>query len=126
MLFTALLLTTMLAAQQPLAQAPLPPGQYPYSQADVDFMSGMIPHHAQAVLMAGWVAGRTERRDLRVLAERIAVAQKDEIALMQTWLSDRGLDVISNQVVHSGLLGKNGRYHTPRSVQEEAPSEASS
>lgn len=100
MLFTALLLTTMLAAQQPLAQAPLPPGQYPYSQADVDFMSGMIPHHAQAVLMAGWVAGRTERRDLRVLAERIAVAQKDEIALMQTWLSDRGLEVPAADATH--------------------------
>ena len=100
MLFTALLLTTMLAAQQPLAQAPLPPGQYPYSQADVDFMSGMIPHHAQAVLMAGWVAGRTERRDLRVLAERIAVAQKDEIKLMQTWLGDRGLDVPAADATH--------------------------
>jgi len=100
MLFNALLLTTMLAAQQPLAQAPLPPGQYPYSQADVDFMSGMIPHHAQAVLMAGWVAARTERRDLRVLAERIAVAQRDEIALMQTWLSDRGLDVPAADATH--------------------------
>jgi len=33
--------------------------------------------------------------------------------------------VISNDVVHSGLLGKNGRYHTFRSILE-APSEASS
>jgi len=36
------------------------------------------------------------------------------------------LAVISNEVVHSGLLGKNGRYHTFRSIREEAPSEASS
>jgi hypothetical protein len=36
------------------------------------------------------------------------------------------LVVISNDVVHSGLLGKNGRYHTFRSVREGAPSEASS
>lgn len=99
MLFT-LLLTAVLAAQQPPPQASLPPGQYPHSQADVDFMSGMIPHHAQAVLIAGWVADRTERRDLRVLAERIAVAQKDEIKLMQTWLSDRGLDVPAADATH--------------------------
>lgn len=99
MLFT-LLLTAALAAQQPPPQASLPPGQYPHSQADVDFMSGMIPHHAQAVLIAGWVAERTERRDLRVLAERIAVAQKDEIKLMQTWLGDRGLDVPAADATH--------------------------
>jgi hypothetical protein len=36
------------------------------------------------------------------------------------------LVVISNEVVHSGFLGKNGRYHTFRSVREETPSEASS
>lgn len=99
MLFT-LLLTAVLSAQQPPPQASLPPGQYPHSQADVDFMSGMIPHHAQAVLIAGWVAERTERRDLRVLAERIAVAQKDEIKLMQTWLGDRGLDVPAADATH--------------------------
>jgi hypothetical protein len=38
----------------------------------------------------------------------------------------RALVVISNEVVHSGFLGKNGRYHTFRSVREETPSEASS
>lgn len=100
MLLNTLFLAVALIAQHPPAAHSLPPGQYPHSQADVDFMSGMIPHHAQAVLIAGWVAERSERRDLRVLAERIAVAQKDEIKLMQTWLSDRGLDVPAADATH--------------------------
>ena len=65
-------------------------GRLPYTDADVDFMSGMIPHHAQAVIMAGWAPSHGARADVAVLCERIVVAQRDEIAMMQTWLSDRG------------------------------------
>lgn len=89
-----------LAAQQPPPAAAQAPHAYPISQADIDFMSGMIPHHAQAVLIAGWVATHTDRRDLRVLAERIVVAQRDEIALMRTWLSDHGLPVPAADATH--------------------------
>jgi uncharacterized protein (DUF305 family) len=74
---------------------PTPPslGRLPYSDADVDFMSGMIPHHAQAVIMAGWAPSHGARKDVAILCERIVVGQRDEIALMQTWLQDRGLPV---------------------------------
>src|SRR5438552_14582682 len=68
-------------------------GRLPYSDADVDFMSGMIPHHAQAVIMAGWAPSHGERKDVAVLCERIVVGQRDEIATMQDWLRDRGLPV---------------------------------
>ncbi len=66
-------------------------GRLPYSDADVDFMSGMIPHHAQAVIMAGWAPSHGARKDVAILCERIVVGQRDEIGLMQTWLRDRGL-----------------------------------
>jgi len=74
---------------------PTPPGlgSLPYSDADVEFMSGMIPHHAQAVVMAGWAPSHSARPDVAVLCERIVVGQRDEIATMQTWLGDRGLPV---------------------------------
>jgi uncharacterized protein (DUF305 family) len=74
---------------------PTPPslGRLPYSDADVDFMSGMIPHHAQAVIMAGWAPSHGARKDVAILCERIVVGQRDEIGLMQTWLQDRGLPV---------------------------------
>jgi len=41
-------------------------------------------------------------------------------------LAAESLNVISNQVVHSESVRKNGRCRTNRSVQLEAPSEASS
>src|SRR6266566_942948 len=68
-------------------------GRLPYSDADVDFMSGMIPHHAQAVIMAGWAPSHGARQDVAILCERIVVGQRDEIAMMQTWLGDRGQEV---------------------------------
>jgi len=63
------------------------------NKADGEFMSGMIPHHAQAVIMAGWAPSHGAREDVRILCERIVVGQRDEIAMMQTWLDDRGLPV---------------------------------
>src|SRR5216683_3154766 len=48
-------------------------GRLPYTDADVDFMAGMIPHHAQAVIMAGWAPMHGARKDVAVLCERIVV-----------------------------------------------------
>jgi uncharacterized protein (DUF305 family) len=59
-----------------------------YSDADIDFMAGMIPHHAQAVIMAGWAPSHGARHDVSVLCERIVVGQTDEIRMMQQWLKD--------------------------------------
>ena len=61
----------------------------PYSDADIDFMTGMIPHHAQAVIMAGWAPAHGARSDVAILCERIVVGQADEIRSMQQWLTDR-------------------------------------
>jgi uncharacterized protein (DUF305 family) len=55
----------------------------------VKFMQGMIHHHAQAVWMARLAPTHGASASLRTLAERIDVAQRDEIALMQRWLRDR-------------------------------------
>jgi uncharacterized protein (DUF305 family) len=65
----------------------------PVSAADVEFMTGMIHHHAQAVAMARWAPTHGASTSLQVLAERIVVGQQDEIALMQSWLRDRGRPV---------------------------------
>src|SRR6478752_4590654 len=65
----------------------------PYSDADIAFMTGMIPHHAQAVIMGGWAPSHGARKDVAILCERIVVGQTDEIRMMQTWLGDRGQPV---------------------------------
>ena len=56
----------------------------------VAFMQGMIGHHAQALDMAALVPERASDPAMRLLAQRIEVSQKDEIALMQRWLRARG------------------------------------
>jgi uncharacterized protein (DUF305 family) len=82
----------------------------PYSQADVDFMSGMIPHHAQAVLIAGWAASHGARSDVRILCERQVVAQRDEIEFMRNWLRDRGEPVPAANATHHRMK-MNGVEH---------------
>jgi uncharacterized protein (DUF305 family) len=72
--------------------------------ADLRFMSGMIPHHAQAVLIAGWAPTHGARSDVRILCERIVVGQRDEINLMQTWLRDRGQPVPDAKATHMKMM----------------------
>jgi uncharacterized protein (DUF305 family) len=70
----------------PSTRATLPPR----SSADVQFMQGMIMHHAQAVEMTALIASHTQNRDLRLLAARISHSQSDEIQFMKRWLAARG------------------------------------
>lgn len=64
-----------------------------HTAADVHFMSGMIHHHAQAVLIAQWAPTHGASAELQRLSERIVVAQNDEIAIMQNWLKDKNQPV---------------------------------
>lgn len=64
-----------------------------WSQADVEFMQGMVMHHAQAVEMTALIPSHTENQDLRSLGARISSSQSDEIKLMRRWLASRGESV---------------------------------
>jgi uncharacterized protein (DUF305 family) len=61
-----------------------------YTPADVHFVAGMIGHHAQAIQMAGWAPSHGASLSVRVLCERIVVAQNDEIVFAQRWLREHG------------------------------------
>ena len=94
------------AGAQPAATPPAEPGpgggeaagvmvKAPVNPADVRFMTDMIGHHAQALVMARWAPTHGASDAVKVLAERIIVGQNDEIHLMQRWLSERGQPVPS-------------------------------
>jgi uncharacterized protein (DUF305 family) len=83
-------MTSELAA---MAKARADSAQYPYTSADVDFMTGMIAHHAQAIVMSRMAPTHGASASVRTLAERIINSQQDEIATTQMWLRDRNKPV---------------------------------
>jgi len=70
----------------PSTRATLPPS----SPKDVEFMQGMIMHHAQAVEMTALIESRTQNKELRLLGARISHSQAEEIRFMKRWLEARG------------------------------------
>jgi uncharacterized protein (DUF305 family) len=76
-----------------IAKARADSARYPYVQADIDFMSHMIAHHAQAIQMAEMAKSHGASPSVETLASRIINAQRDEIATMQTWLRVRNQPV---------------------------------
>lgn len=81
-----------------------------FAPADVEFMQGMIPHHAQAVIMGQWAATHGARADVQRLCLRIVAAQSDEIGMMRRWLRERKQDVPdSNATRH--VMKMDGMAH---------------
>lgn len=103
------------AAPRPTASAPAMgspiTADRPYTDGDVHFMQSMIAHHRQALVMTELVEDRTESRDIRLIAERIEVSQRDEIARMVKWLSDRGEEVPEDHGAGHGGEAHGGAEH---------------
>ena len=80
-----------------------------YSLGDIQFLQGMIPHHAQAKEMSALAESRTNNEAILAVAARITLSQDDEIAMMQEWLDDRGLEVTAEDAHHqSGFMRMAG------------------
>lgn len=82
-------------APQGGAPAPL------HTDADVQFMQGMIGHHAQALDMTELLKTRSTNPDMQKLALRIELSQRDEIKMMQEWLRGRGAAVPDEHAHHA-------------------------
>lgn len=95
--------------------------RYPYTEADIHFMSGMIAHHAQAIKMASMAPTHGAAPSVRTLCDRIINAQTDEIRLMQQWLRDRR-QAVPEPNPAGMMMMMNGAQHTmlmPGMLSEE-------
>src|SRR5690349_13982395 len=54
----------------------------PALRVDIDFMQGMIHHHAQAVEMVDLLRTRSRNRKVQALGNRISISQTDEMKFM--------------------------------------------
>jgi uncharacterized protein (DUF305 family) len=116
-----LLVAFEVSAQQPVIVQPGAPGEASRklpdstraslpatSPKDIEFMQGMIMHHAQAVEMTDMIAERTNNKDLHLLGERISKSQADEMAFMKRWLEARGQ---ATEMKMSGGSASNSHAH---------------
>jgi uncharacterized protein (DUF305 family) len=106
------------AQSGPAGQAPLPDPKprpdlvaYPYTKADVEFMQGMIPHHAQAVKMCTMAPTHAGSREVKLMCERMLISQRDEIRMMRIWLLDRGQTVPPPDATHHKMTMPGGMAH---------------
>lgn len=85
----------------------------PTSPKDVEFMQGMIMHHAQAVEMTALIESHTTNKELRLLGARISWSQSDEMAFMKRWLAARG-EPVSHAMPSMGtrMSGMHGASHS--------------
>src|SRR5207253_1099463 len=84
-----------------------------FTPADVEFVQGMIQHHAQALVMAALVASRTRNNSIRSLARRIDISQRDEIRLMDNWLIARNQSVPAAELHPSADLAPGMQMDMP-------------
>ncbi|MEL7834182.1 DUF305 domain-containing protein [Fodinibius sp. Rm-B-1B1-1] len=84
-----------------------------FTEADVKFMTGMIAHHAQALVMSRLAPKNGASPAVQRLASRIINAQQDEIATMQQWLKDRDQPVPQIEIDGLNLMIEiNGEPYT--------------
>ena len=109
MTIATIFLAVITAASAPVTDTTVD-AQHAYTAADIQFMDGMIAHHAQALLMAGWASSHGASPSVLTLTSRITNAQQDEIAGMQKWLRDRHQPVPEPDP-HGMMMNMNGMQH---------------
>jgi len=95
--------------------------RYSFTEADVQFISGMIHHHSQAITMSKLAPTHGASSSIQTLAARIINAQTDEIALMSQWLRDRGkpVPVPSDKGMKMNMGGEEHVMLMPGMLTEE-------
>jgi uncharacterized protein (DUF305 family) len=87
-----------------------------FSDADVTFAAGMIPHHQSAIDMAQVAEGRAADPRVLDLAARIEAAQGPEIEILSGWLDQWGADGES-EMDHGGMDHGSGGMMSEQDMQ---------
>lgn len=90
-------------------------GAKDYNDSDIAFAQGMVPHHAQAVVMAEQALKTSQDDDIRALATQIKAAQDPEIKTMNAWLDD--WDAASG---HEDMGDMDGMKHSTEGMMTKA------
>lgn len=72
-----------------------------FNDADVEFATGMIPHHAQAIQMTVLAQGRPLDPPVQALVEQIRATQVPEVELMSDWLTAWDHEVPETSLDHA-------------------------
>ncbi len=81
------------------------------SEADIQFMQGMIMHHSQAVEMTDLLRTRSQDKEVQALGKRISISQTDEMRFMKQWLTDRGLPLSGHGSMDMAGMDMAGMDH---------------
>ena len=81
------------------------------SEADIQFMQGMIMHHSQAVEMTELLRTRSKDKEVQALGKRISISQTDEMAYMKQWLTDRGEPISAHGSMDMAGMDMAGMDH---------------
>ncbi len=73
------------------------------SEADVEFVSGMIPHHEQAIVMIDLLEARAPGDVTLAMAQRMRDSQTGELELMRAWQA--GHSELFHGATHVHALG---------------------
>ena len=90
-----------------------PPDGVGYNSLDAWFVQMMIPHHEQALELAALAPGRAADPRIRAIAGRITAAQGPEIAVLRSWLRQRGLTESDDEHDHGPASG----MHPPETIK---------
>ena len=90
------------------------PQQSQAAQVDQDFIEMMIPHHQDAIAMADLALTRSQRPEVKKIAEAIKKDQTREIQEMRTWYKQwYGKEVPLTSMTDMGMMGNSPKQGSP-------------
>ena len=72
---------------------------------DLRFIDGMMPHHQGAIVMAKEAQQKSQRPEIKKLADEIIMAQTKEITELQTWRKQWYPNASSMPMAHNAKMG---------------------